>query len=230
MSAKKQLLDPLGTMFKLISLNFTEINTKISIQDHVLSLDRPYGYQFFVRMINGDGRENISELFYVVVRVIKWYMVYDPNVIQDDLISNCVIISHSQEIKQLVRYACEALRKLQQTYEYGNVVLAIQFYINILEDAVNDNFNNDKLPRSVLEKEREFETLIDYNKLRNMWDLKKLKTICNLYENCFDAYHDTKIDDDEKNMLLNGYVKSIHSILEMADTEFQKLILNSYKG
>ena len=65
MSVKKQLLDPLGTLCKLISLSFSEINTKISIQNHVLSIQKPYNYQFVLRMINGDGRENISELFYI---------------------------------------------------------------------------------------------------------------------------------------------------------------------
>ena len=119
MSSKKQLLDPLGTMCKIILLNFTELNTKISIQNHVLTLHRPYNYQFIIRMMNGDGRENISELFYVIIRIIKWYMV-DPH---------SLIFPHIQKI---VEYACVALSRLQETYAYGNVVLAIQFYINIL--------------------------------------------------------------------------------------------------
>lgn len=228
---KKQLLDPLGTLFKLISLNFTGLNTKISIQDHVLSLDRPYSYQCFIRTLNADSRENVSELFYVIIRVIKWYVIIDTSTSNNfEENENCIAIAQSEEIKKLVGYACEALKKLQKTYAYGNVILAIQFYINLLDDAINNNYTDDKLPQTVLDFNGGFDTLIDYNKLRNLWDIKKIRTICNLYDNCFDACSNNKLDDEEKNILLNGYVKSIHSILEMADSEFQKLILNSYKG
>lgn len=80
MSIKTQLLDPLGSFCKLIALNFSEHNTKISIHNHVLTLQRPDTLQFLVRMVNGDGKENVSELFYIIVRIIKWYLLAD----QDD--------------------------------------------------------------------------------------------------------------------------------------------------
>lgn len=227
MSVKKQLLDPLGTLCKLISLNFSEINTKISIQNHVLSIQKPYNYQFVLRMINGDGRENISELFYIIVRVMKWYLTdEDPT----DSEENWATIAKSDELKRLVRYVCSALRKLQETYEYGNVILSIQFYINIMEDAVNGTYNDNKLPKYVLDKEREYENLIDYSKLKNFWDLRKLKRICELYDNCFNVYNEEDMPFTEKEALINGYLKSIHAVLDLADSEFQKLLSNSNRG
>jgi hypothetical protein len=225
MSSKKQLLDPFGTLCKLISLNFSELNTKISIQNHVLSLQKPWNYQFILRMINGDGRENISELFYAIIRVIKWYLIVeDP-----DSTENWAIIANCQEVKRLVRYACMALRKLQQTYEFGNVVLAIQFYINVLEDAINGHFKEEKLPQYVMELDTEYETLIDYDKLKNFWEHRKLKRVCELYDNCYKV----SIDDitiTEKEALIGGYLGSVNAVLEIADTEFQKLLINSNKG
>ena len=227
MSVKKQLLDPLGTLCKLVALNFSEINTKISIQNHVLSIQKPYNYQFVLRMINGDGRENISELFYIIIRVIKWYLA-EKNIGNSD--ENWVVIAQSDELKRLVRYVCNALRKLQETYEYGNVILSIQFYINILEDAINNTYNDNKLPKYILDKEKEYENLIDYSKLKNFWDHKKLKRICELYDNCFSVYHDEDMPITEKEALINGYLKSIHAVLDIADTDFQKLLLNSNRG
>lgn len=226
MSVKKQLLDPFGTLCKLISLNFSELNTKISIHNHILSLQKPYGYQFVVRMINGDGRENISELFYAIVRIIKWYLVADiPNNSEE----NWVAIAKNNEIKRLVQYVCMALRKLQETYEFGNVVLAIQFYINILEDAINGNFDDNKLPKYIMDLDCEYETLIDYDKLRNFWEYKKLKRICELYDECYKVVNDD-IGNSERVALIDGYLKSINAVLEIADTEFQKLLVNSSKG
>ena len=227
MSVKKQLLDPLGTICKLVALNFSEINTKISIHNHVLSLQKPNGLQFVIRMVNGDGRENISELFYVVVRVLKWYLSQYDEIESED---NWTHISKSEEIRRLIRYACSALRKLQETYEYGNVILAVQFYINILEDAVNGFYNENKLPKYVLDKETEFENLLDYEKLRNFWDYKKLKRICDLYDNCFSVYNDEEMALQEKEAMIDGYLRSINAILELADSDFQKLIQNSSKG
>jgi len=227
MSVKKQLLDPLGTLCKLVALNFSEIHTKISIQNHILSIQKPFNYQFVLRMINGDGRENISELFYIMVRVIKWYLYGDDPTYSDE---NWAMISKSDELKRLIKYVCNALRKLQETYEYGNVILSIQFYINILEDAINGTYNDNKLPKYIIEKEKEYESLIDYSKLKNFWDYKKLKRICDLYDHCFNVYNDEGMLIAEKEALLNGYLKSIHAVLDIADNDFQKLLLNSNRG
>lgn len=222
MSAKKQLLDPLGTLCKLVSLNFSEINTKISIHNHSLSLQKPYNYQFMIRWMNGDGKENVSELYHVISRVIKWYLLDEND--NNSEISNC------DELKRLVRYLCNAFRKLQETYEYGNVILAIQFYINIMEDAVNGNYNDNKLPKYILDKEKEYENLLDYEKLKNFWKYDKLKRICELYDACFKVYNSEDMLLVEKEALISGYLQSIQSILEITDSEFHKLIQNSTKG
>lgn len=257
---KKQLLDPLGTLCKIVALNFSELHTKISIHDHILSLHKPDGYQSIIRMINGDSKENVSELFYAIMRIIKWYLSgsklapskstpskqYDEDDEIDYSISsesppksngnmnnnneNWVAISESEEIKRLILYACKALRKLQETYEYGNVILAVQFYINILEDAVNGNFNDKKLPKYITHKELEYANLLDYDKLKNFWDFKKLKRICDLYDSVFSVYDDHDMPILERTALVDGYMRSINSVLKLMDSDFQKLIQNSSKG
>ena len=228
MSGKKQLLDPLGTLCKLISLNFYDLYTKISIQNHILIIQKPNNYQPLMRILNGDARENISELFYVIIRLIEWYLVEPKNIDKND--ENLVIINQSAEIKKLAKYLCISLKKLQETYEYGNVVLAIQFYINCIEDILNGTFNNSKLPKHVFDKEFEYDTLLDYNKLKNFWDFQKLKRICDAYDECFKIIEDNSTTDEEKKVLIEGYLSSINATLQIMDTEFQKLIVNSNRG
>lgn len=325
MSAKKQLLDPVGSLCRLPSLIFCDDNTKISIQDHILSLHEPTGYQFFIRMCNGDGRENISELYYIIIRLIKWYLVPSDNIninisstppsvshmsqqyikiqeptakdpqseqeqeqeqeqepeqesekhhieiesiIDEDyqnsehyenIISynnttnsseksnksnkssifseivdntNCTELSKSIELKKMIEYLCQAFEKLQRrTYEYGNVVLALQFYINLLRDALKGTYNDNMLPKYILEKDSEYENLLDYNKLRNLWSIKKFKRICDLYDNCFKVLNDKAITNEKtRDNLIKSYLRSIDSMLEEADREFQKLIQNSNNG
>jgi len=239
MNTKKQLLDPLGTICKLITLNFNVLNTKISIHNHILSIQQPAQYQYLIRRLFGDGKENISELYYAIKRVIKWYLIPIQNQTainevnetnsEDNLTGeeNWKAIAMSSEIRKISEYCCIALRKLQETYEYGNVVFALQFYINILEDGINGTYHDGRLPQNIVEKE---ENLIDYNKLRNFWDIKKFQRICLLYDDCFKIYIDEEITITEKEIIINGYLKTIHSILEHTDNEFQMMILNNSKG
>ncbi len=301
---KKQLLDPLGTMCKLIKLNFTEINTKISIHSHVLTLNEPDDLQFFVRWYNKDGRENISELYYVIIRIIKRYLIandepkYIPNIghahlsddnnikeifekkteeddvdnvqieYDDDLnlsddddddfdlldddnddldlsinenknydinndaeqMSNSEEITKSQVLRKMVKYLCKALVKLQETYKFGNVILALQYFINLLEDALEGKFAESKLPSYVQKKEKEYEILLDYNKMKEIWKLKTLTTICELYDNCFRVIADTDIPKKTKEALIEGYLTSIDATLEITDEDFRTLVSNSNKG
>lgn len=319
MSEKKQLIDPIGTMCKLVSLIFCTKYTKISIQDHVLTLQAPSGYQFMLRMYNGDGRENISELYYVIIRLIKWYIVpkyellgktniltpikptlissmadisdahninkstidisnttetdlaltsdqhineqeevlpvnlltFDDNFYSNsnhdensesnkiemhthdnnnNISSRSYEISNCDEFIKMLNYLCDAFTKLQETYEYGNVVLSLQFYINLIKDAINGEYNDNMLPKYILEKDKEYENLIDYDKLKNLWDVDKIKRICQLYDDCMVLKGDTKLSEKTRDSLIKGYLKSIYSILDDCDTEFKKLVQNSNKG
>lgn len=226
---KNQLIDPLGTLCKLVALNFNEKNTKISIQNHLLLIQRPYNYQFLIRLCNGDGRENISELYYVIIRIIKWYIM--PEIEEDKSSENLnyLEISKCEEFKKMINYLCSGFRKLQETYEYGNVVLALQFYINLLEDAKNNIYDDNKLPNYLLIKEQEYKNFLDYDKLKNFWDIKNIKRICELYDNCFKIYLDDNIPNNKKDKIINGYLKSIDAIIDITDQEFQNLIVNNSK-
>src|SRR5271156_5916382 len=113
----KQLLDPIGTMCKLVGLIFNKTNTKIKISNHVLTLDKPDELQFLYRWWDQANKENISELYYVVIRIIIWYLVPE----QEDINNN---LHTCQEFKKMVNYLCDSFIKLQNTYvNGGNVVL-----------------------------------------------------------------------------------------------------------
>ena len=279
MSTKKQLLDPIGSMCKLIALNFRKPKTKIIIKDHVLLLNEPMkikgmDFQGVGRWFRGDEKEDISELYYVIIRVIKWYLVPDTHEIKEQPIdndndsdsdsnsdnnndsnnnnngnnnnnngsndgdnydeTNSSQIQESQELIIMVNYLCDALSKLQETYESGLVILALQFFINIIQEALEGKFDQKllekRLPKFILKKEKEYENLIDYNKLKQLWKVKTLKTICELYNNCFKVEHDDDIQSKTKDAIIQGYLTSIVSTLDIMDKEFQVLISNSNKG
>ena len=280
MSSKKQLLDPIGTLCRMVALNFTEHSTKISIHNHVLTLHRPDGLQWAIRFYNGDERDNISELYYAITRIVKWFVipqykeikksfpkrkivepensfldeedelikelekmtksVKDSKIeeieeiesieeIGENLINNNIEIASSEEIRRMIKYLCLGFKKLQKTYRFGNVVLAIQFYVNILMDSLNGIFTEDKLP-NFEEMGQTYDNLLDYNKLKNLWDINRFKRICELYDKCFETLEDNDFPDDKKSQYIDGYLKSINTILDITDHEFQKLIQSSNEG
>jgi hypothetical protein len=233
MSDHKQLLDPIGTMCKLVALNFCDNNTKISIHNHVITFQEPDKLQWLVRSCYGDGRENISELYYVIVKLILWFLVEDDTISLDTCIlnSNNSKIRQSDEIKRMVGYLCNALTKLQLlTYQYGNVTLALQYYINILTSAVDEGFSEILLPKHLREQDKINDNLLDLDKLKNLWELKDIKRICELYDNCFALLSSEEEDNSNKQSLIQSYLKSIDSILKITDDKFQKLIRNSSNG
>lgn len=250
MSTKKQLLDPLGSMCKLIALKFKKLNTKISIIDHVIYLDEPkkvlgIEVQGAKRWWYDQEQEDISELYYVIIRLIKWYIISEDNNIniyddnQDEIINEIDNqddnISNSDELKKMIEYLCIALSKLQKTYKSGLVIFALQFFINLLREALEGTLTLEKLeerrlPILILKNEKEYDNLIDYDKLKKLWKLSTLKKIYELYNNCFKVKDDNEIPKKTKKALIDGYLTGITSTLDIIDKEFQLLISNSNKG
>lgn len=249
MTMKTQLLDPLAVLCRLISLNFYEPDTKISIQDHIIRIHKPFKYQGLLRMYNGDGRENISELYYAIIRLVKWYLVpnstsnkkkskYNKKLARseivkskgDDNLDQAEVISKNKKFRKMIKYLCDALSKLQSTYSYGNVILALQYYINLLRDGLDGKYNDHILPLHIVKFDKEYENLLDYNKIKGLWNVKTIERICQLYDSCYSIVDDTDINEIKRNAFINGYLRSIDSILKTIDKEFKKLIANSNKG
>jgi len=144
--------------------------------------------------------------------------------------ANAIEIAKSDDFIEMIQYMCTAFTKLQETYEYGNVVLSLQFYINLLKDALDGKYSDERLPKYILEKDKEYENLIDYSKLKNSWNIEKIRRIKQLYEECIKLSDDTKQSEKTRDLLIKGYLQSIYSILDDGDIEFQKLIQNSNRG
>ena len=212
---KDQLLDPISTICRLILLNFKPPNTKIGIYDHALILQEPTMKQPFIRYYYGDNRGNISILYFVIVRLIKWY------------INDKEDTGYHLNIKKLVKYLCSALKILQTTYTYGNAVLTLQYYINLLDVSINDNFDDNMLPECIKDKENDLTNLLDYEKIKNLWNSDKINDICDLYDKCFNAL---KCNDEYEIKKIGSYVLAIDNLLTLNENEFKILVKSNSKG
>lgn len=243
----KELLDPIGTMCRLISLNFKDEGTKFSIHDHVISLQLPTHYQPILRLAFGDGKENVSELYNAMNRLIRWYII--PSLKKETYLSNelviynedkshdinneydnAYLISCSSSFKRLVKYLCISFSQLQKTYFTGNVVLALQFYINILNNALNGQFADDLLPTHIEVSDDDPNSFNDYNKMKNIWEVKKVELICEQYDNCFNVMNDVKASKESRDSFIDAYLDSVDRILNQTDKKFKQILENSRRG
>lgn len=260
MTSKNQLLDPVGTMCRLIILNFTPIGARIGNHNHAIVIQPTSSIQWLQRKLNGDDRDNISGLFPVVMRVIEWYVTplhdikfknkrtkinnslkvdnihgkrkddIDEPFYEDSYmpIDESDVEHYWECLRKLCVYMCMGLGKLQETYENGNVIFTIQYYINLICDSLEGKYAKDKLPKYIVATEAR--NFLDYNKIKDLWNYKRIKEICELYDKCFAALDDTKESEETKNEKINGYLLAIGHLLNISDDAFRTCIESNHQG
>jgi hypothetical protein len=205
--SKKQLLDPLCSMCRIIELYFRPIGSKFGINDHCITIDMPTennnnwynitNYQSYQRYWNADSRENIAKLGIVIVRLIEWYIIPTFELAKNKKKINTKNLeasiqfnsSDADEITILWRclddltdYFCFALEKLIETYNEGNAVWTLQCYINILKNSKKGIYSSSHVPITVIKNNIHF---IDYEKIKSLWSLEIIKEIHDLYKKCY---------------------------------------------
>jgi hypothetical protein len=239
---KKQLLDPIGTICRLIGLKFKKENTKFGLYKHSVIIQEPYksfivNTQSFARWANDDDANNISELYSAIIHVIEWYILPLQNIIKnnDDINEKYLQVADQHEAKKyltclekLCTYFCTSLNELQLTYYNeleGNAVLALQFFINLLQDALNGMYNKNKLPKCFIVQN--VDTLLDEEKIKELWNYTKILEISQEYDKCFQL---ADRQDDNKEKKINGYLMVVDELLNISENSFKKLIENTNKG
>jgi hypothetical protein len=249
MGSKKQPLDPICALCRISLLNFKGVNTKIGIGEHAVNLQDPTVLQGMLRSYYGDRKDDIYELFYLVTHLIAWFLVpvvtkkdipdpqheghrrkgkgengeaaeslVDRQDRQDrqDKTQDDRFVS---DLRKMVRYMCMGLEKLQNTYKTGNVVLTIQYYINLLEDGLNGQFDTKRLPHCLVE-----DLWIDSplkQKVKEIWDYERLHRVCTVFDDCFS---ESQKQFKFKEELINGYLISISNLLTTYEKEFNSHI------
>lgn len=200
---KNQLLEPLNTILRLTLLYFKPLKSKIGIFNHAIFIDEPSIDRSLTRYMNGDKREHISFLYDSITRFIKWYLLEDhPNI---------------SELREIGEYCCLGLKKLQQTYGKGNVVLTLQYYINILKDSIENNFEDELLP----EHYDNDSNLLDYDKIKNFWSEVNIIEIHDLLKKCFQA-------TDKDN--IESYVLAIDHFIVRSENHFRESVIHNNIG
>jgi hypothetical protein len=233
-SDKRQFLDPISTISKIILLHFYPSKTKIRILDHTVQLVPDNYAELVYRNFYRDNRGDVCVLFPIFVRFIELYLIDKQKKIGRDnkksLFGKSQSIDNLSEsqlthdelcykyLKKIGEYSVIGLKALQKTYEYDNVVFTMQYFISLIKEGINCNYSDDFLPEHL--KEITKNNLLDNAKLQKIWEDSHIIELGKTFESCFEA----KGKND--NVLLDSNKIKIMNILEIHDNLFKKMLGN----
>lgn len=234
-SDKRQFLDPISTIGKIILLYFNPPKTKLRILDHTVQLVQDNYTEIIYRNWYRDNRGDICVLFPIFIRFIELYLDEKLNKISDNFKINSNLksvddIDNFEEnqlsqnelcykyLKKISEFSIIGLKELQKTYEYDNVVFTIQYFIDLLKEGINGKYDENILPEHL--KELTKNNLLDNNKLQKIWDDTHIIELGKTFESCFNA------EKKRDNLLLESNKKKIMDILERHDEVFKKMLSN----
>lgn len=74
-TSNNQILEPICCLFKLILYQYKPPNTKLSIQNNSILYNIATTYQGVTRMISGECREDLHNLYYPLLKCTEWYPI-----------------------------------------------------------------------------------------------------------------------------------------------------------
>ena len=206
MTTKRQFLDPIGAGCRFILLKILQPKTKIRIHDHTIKLvdNNIFEKIIFRPWIYGDSREDIAFLYPMIVRFIELYLLETQN----EKCLNC--------LKKIASYMIEGLEILEETYEYGNAVFTIHFYITLIKAGIDNTYSKKLLPQHL--KDFTTENFLDDEKIKKIWTDDEIIELEELFCKCFDA------TQNERSSSIDAYCAAIYSMLESHDKKFKQMI------
>jgi hypothetical protein len=99
---KRQFLDPLGGLCKVILLKLLEPNTKIRIIDHTIQMVPDNLAEKVYRHYYGDSREDLHVLYPTIVRFIELYLIPKRGHVMPNFSANNVIVQQKNQEKKSI--------------------------------------------------------------------------------------------------------------------------------
>ena len=129
---KNLILEPLCVVFRLAILKYKPPKTKLSIRDNSIIYQEPTYNQGLIRMMEGDTREDLHNLYHPILKSIEWYSYDDYKFLYDECITGLTILNSVYDRNSTIRHTI------------SHYISVIQNKENI-EDDININPIIDKL-------------------------------------------------------------------------------------
>ena len=214
-----QILEPMCCMIRLAMLSFKDIGTKISINNHTITIVDNNILQGPVRWTNGDNREHLHNLLNPITKATQWYDIANPHVLN------------------IYKYANTGLSRLKTSYNNDSSIIchSLTHYISIINNAlavkpviiskpIEDSPKvQDKKQKRVVEESSSKADIIDeepssilYKKLKELWTDDQLLLINTLLNEANANTRDA-----------NNYLIAIDTVVKVKEATAYEIIMKS---
>ena len=101
---KNLILEPLCVIFRLAILKYKPPKTKLSIRDNSIVYQGPSYDQGLVRMMEGDTREDLHNLYHPILKCIEWYSYDTYKFLYDECIIGLGILNSVYDRNSTIRH------------------------------------------------------------------------------------------------------------------------------
>jgi len=178
---KNLILEPLTVIFRLAILKYKSPNTKLSIKDNGIVYQGPTYDQGIIRMMEGDTREDLHNLYHPILKSIEWYSYNDYKFLYDECVTGLNILNSVYDRNSTIRHTishyvsviqmndCENIRedvdinpiidKLKEIWTLDEIKSAVSL-LQLIHDDVNRDIYLDSLELIIQNKEQFIHNLL----------------------------------------------------------------------
>ena len=136
---KNLILEPLCVIFRLAILKYKPPYTKLSIKDNSIIYQEPSYDQGFIRMMEGDTREDLHNLYHPILKCIEWYSFDSYKFLYDECITGLNILNSVYDRNSTIRHT-------------------ISHYISVIQMNDSENIREDVDINPIIDKLKEIWT------------------------------------------------------------------------
>ena len=181
---KNFILEPMCVIFRLALLQYKDRGTKLSIKNNSIIYQDPTYDQGIVRMIDGDCREDLHNLYHPILKSIEWY----PYQEYKDLYDECII----------------GLELLNNVYDkHSTIRHTLSHYIAVIQMNDCEKYREETEINPIIDSLKEVWSLIEIKSTCSLLNLLK-------NEKNRDIYLDSlELILDQKEKFINEYIHKI---------------------
>ena len=199
---KNIILEPISCIIKLVLLDYKTEGTKISISNNSIDYYEPSQFQGILRNINGDGREDLHNIYNPILKAVEWY---PP--------------SESKIYKYFYEKCIVGLNKLITCYEKESTISrTLELYCKILQDSLSET--KPDIDNGLDESVKTSSPLLD--QIKDFWKKEEIEMIFSLLQ----IIENSK-DKNEKNTYIENIVNTV-SMKESKLSDFIKSTTTTY--
>ena len=176
---KNLILEPLCVVFRLAILKYKPPKTKLSIRDNSIIYQEPTYNQGLIRMMEGDTREDLHNLYHPILKCIEWYSydtykflydecviglnilnsIYDRNSTIRHTISHYISVIENKGVHNEEIIINPIIDKLKEVWEFSEIQSAISL-LKLVQEDINRDIYLESLELIIHNKEQFIHNLL----------------------------------------------------------------------